>query len=137
MQHQSASSAGMNMLPMLSVGWEPSALCPDKGEGWISVADYKSLATWIKNDFMPALPGQSLGQKMIMIDNWNEFGEGHFIMPSSLAGFGYLDALREVFTEGGPHEDPVPNEKQKVTTIIGRHFASPDASSIAIHECLC
>ena len=48
-----------------------------------------------------------------MLANWNEFGEGHFLMPSTLAGFGYLDALREVFTAGGLHEDAKPNEPQQ------------------------
>jgi len=112
-QHQAAAAAGMNMLPMLSVGWEPSSLCPNPGEGWVPVPEYKNMATWFRDDFMPALPETSLGQRMIMIDNWNEFGEGHFIMPSNLAGFGYLDALRDVFTDGGPHEDPVPTGEQK------------------------
>jgi hypothetical protein len=50
---------------------------------------------------------------MLMIDNWNEFGEGHFIMPAASAGFGYLDALRDVFTDGGAHEDTAPTERQK------------------------
>lgn len=35
--------------------------------------------------------------RIIMIDNWNEFGEGHYIMPAKEYGFGYLDAVREVF----------------------------------------
>ena len=55
----------------------------------------------------------SLGHQIVMLPNWNEFGEGHFIMPSALAGFGYIDALREVFTSGGLHQDLVPTEAQK------------------------
>jgi len=54
-----------------------------------------------------------LGRRILMLANWNEFGEGHFLMPSTLAGFGYLDALREVFTAGGLHEDAKPNEQQQ------------------------
>jgi hypothetical protein len=34
-------------------------------------------------------------------------------MPSSQAGFGYLDALRQVFTSGGSHIDWVPTDAQK------------------------
>ena len=34
-----------------------------------------------------------------MISTWNEYGEGTYIMPSKgNGGFGYLDALREVYT---------------------------------------
>jgi hypothetical protein len=50
---------------------------------------------------------------MVMLANWNEFGEGHFLMPSALAGFGYLDALRDVFSAGGPHTDAAPTAQQK------------------------
>jgi hypothetical protein len=81
--------------------------------GWLPPADYKALAQWAKNEFIPGLPADSLGRQVMMLANWNEFGEGHFLMPSTLAGFGYLDALREVFTEGGAHEDAAPTEQQK------------------------
>lgn len=62
---------------------------------WVPVADYLTLARWTKDEFMPGLRANSLGRRIVMLANWNEFGEGHFLMPSSLAGFGYLDALRD------------------------------------------
>jgi hypothetical protein len=34
-------------------------------------------------------------------------------MPSTLTGFGYLDAMREVFAGGGAHEDVKPTAQQK------------------------
>ena len=43
----------------------------------------------------------------------NEFGEGLFLMPSALTGFGYVDALRDVFTAGGPHVDVAPTREQR------------------------
>jgi hypothetical protein len=49
----------------------------------------------------------------VLLPNWSEFGEGAFIMPSAQAGFGYLDALRQVFTGGGSHIDLVPTAAQK------------------------
>lgn len=39
----------------------------------------------------------SLAGRMILLDNWNEFGEGHYIMPVSEYGFGYLENVRKVF----------------------------------------
>jgi len=114
MQLDTATAVGMNMVPMLSIGWDPSGLgCTEGGDGWLSPLDYKSLATWIKDEFINKLPDGSLGRRMIMIDNWNEFGEGHFIMPSNLAGFGYLDALRDVFLDSKPHINVKPDENQK------------------------
>ena len=113
-ERRAAAAAGLGYLPMLSVGWEPSAWDGPKGPGWASVSDYKAGAIWLRDEFMPMLPLNSLGRNILMLDNWNEFGEGHFILPATLAGFGYLDALREVFAEGGSHEDVAPTEEQKL-----------------------
>jgi hypothetical protein len=65
------------------------------------------------DEYMPSLPADSLGRRIIMLANWCEFGEGHFMLPNASGGFGYLDALRDVFTQGGPHQDLVPTERQK------------------------
>jgi len=45
------------------------------------------------------MPENSPGRKMLILDNWNEWGEGHFISPSCAYGFQYLQAVREVFSE--------------------------------------
>ncbi len=45
------------------------------------------------------LPDDNPGKNIIMIDNWNEWDEGHYIAPSHKFGFGYLQAIREELTE--------------------------------------
>jgi hypothetical protein len=46
---------------------------------------------------------------MILIEAWNEWGEGSYIEPHREFGFGYLDAIREVFTSASPrHIDLTP-----------------------------
>lgn len=69
------------------------------------------------------LPDDSIGKKIVLVDNWNEWAEGHFVAPSLGSGFKYLQALREVFTkcdnlpdyrlpstlEMGPYENPSEN----------------------------
>lgn len=100
------------VLPSISMGWDREPWGVHDG-GWVPANDYRALLQWTRDEFMPALPADSLGRRIVMLPNWNEFGEGHFLMPSSLAGFGYVDAMREVFTSGGPHEDQVPTEVQK------------------------
>ncbi len=45
------------------------------------------------------MPETALGKKFIMMDNWNEWGEGHYIAPHLSGGFKYLQAIREVFTK--------------------------------------
>lgn len=44
-----------------------------------------------------------------MIEAWNEWGEGSYIEPHQEFGFGYLDAVRDVFTAAPPpHTDFTP-----------------------------
>jgi len=45
-----------------------------------------------------ALPEDSYGRKIVMIDNWNEWDEGHFVSPSHRFGFKFLQAIREELT---------------------------------------
>ena len=44
------------------------------------------------------LPPDAWGRKIFMIDNWNEWDEGHFVAPSLRFGFRYLQAIREELT---------------------------------------
>lgn len=106
------STAGLQVIPSISMGWDCEAIGV-KGGGWLAFADYKALAQWTRDEYMPSLQAASLGRRMILLANWNEFGEGHFMLPTESAGFGYLDALREVFTKGGDHADLTPTELQK------------------------
>ncbi len=47
--------------------------------------------------------------KVIMIEAWNEFGEGSYCEPHAEYGFGHVDAIRRVFCpDAGPHDDIVP-----------------------------
>lgn len=56
-------------------------------------------------------PGTALGSRLLLIDNWNEFGEGHFVFPCREHGFAYLDALRAAFCDDpAPHTDLVPED---------------------------
>ena len=45
-----------------------------------------------------ALPDGAWGRRIMMIDNWNEWDEGHYVAPSHEFGFGYLQAIREALT---------------------------------------
>jgi hypothetical protein len=122
-QRDAAAAVGFNMLPSISMGWDREPWGVHDG-GWAPVKDYRGLAQWAKEELMPTLPADSLGRRVLMLANWNEFGEGHFLMPATLAGFGYLDALREVFTASGPHEDAKPTaaQKRRFTVLYPRDY---------------
>ncbi len=50
-------------------------------------------------------------RKVVFVEAWNELGEGDAIEPTRDWGFGYLDAIRRVFTpNAGPHIDVVPED---------------------------
>ncbi len=79
---------------------------------------YREYALWVKNVFGGATI-DSKGTKMIMLDNWNEFSEGHWLLPTygtpaykdGRYTYGYLDVLREVFGIGEfAHTDYMPLE---------------------------
>ncbi len=46
-----------------------------------------------------SLPPASPGRRIFMIDNWNEWSEGHYVAPHLGGGFKYLQAIREEFTK--------------------------------------
>ncbi len=45
------------------------------------------------------LPDDAWGKRIFMIDNWNEWDEGHYVAPCHEFGFKYLQAIREELTE--------------------------------------
>lgn len=48
-------------------------------------------------------------RRFVLIEAWNEWGEGSYIEPHQEFGFGYLDAIRDVFTDAPrDHLDVVP-----------------------------
>jgi hypothetical protein len=81
----------------------------DEGSIWkIPPAEYKELLQQAKA-LVATFPANELGSKLLLLDNWNEWSEGHYLAPHREYGFGYLDAVRDVFSDApGPHADVVP-----------------------------
>jgi hypothetical protein len=96
------------VIPTASVSWGV--------EPWIEYIDYP----WKSSEFLmeppyfqqlieqlkariDARPGDNpLAKRMLLLDNWNEYAEGHWIAPSRREGFGYLNAVRAVFAPDAP-----------------------------------
>ncbi len=52
---------------------------------------------------------KSLIPNVILAEAWNEWGEGSYLEPHKEFGFGYLDAIRDVFTDAPKtHDDVTP-----------------------------
>lgn len=51
----------------------------------------------------------------VIVECWNEFGEGTYIEPTTQFGFGYLDALRTAFCQDNSHHLDVTPRQLGVT----------------------
>ena len=95
-------------IPTPSCFWDPTPRFSDRWNSlgynfreyniwYISPEKYKELLSRMKK-ICDSLPENAWGKRIIMIDNWNEWDEGHFVAPSHKFGFKYLQAIREALT---------------------------------------
>ncbi len=115
----------LNVLPQVVTVSQAWSGWSDEGSIWkIPPSDYERLLRQAK-DFAATLPKDQLGSRMLLLDNWNEWGEGHYIAPYREYGFGYLDAVRRVFSAAADeHEDLIPEDigMGPYDTVIRDHF---------------
>lgn len=99
----------LSKLPQVATVSQAWSGWADEGSIWkIPPHEFEGLLRQAK-DFVTALPQESLSSKLLLLDNWNEWGEGHYIAPYREYGFGYLDAVRKVFAPNAePHTDLIP-----------------------------
>ena len=105
--NNAVSTTGVGYLYSLSQGWGHEAWGRSGRKLNVPLNEFKASMEYAKNVYMPQFEGSDkpLCANTIVLDNWNEYCEGHFLAPSNVAGFGYLDMVREVFTKGGDHVD--------------------------------
>ena len=110
----SAAYGNMETVPTVSVGFN--------NVGWagtrsplMTTDDFAKAQEWVIDEFLPGYTNETWSSNLVMISNWNEYGEGTYIMPAEgLCGFGYLDVLREYYSDlPEAHEDIVPTDAQK------------------------
>ena len=102
----------IHVVPTISTGFNNVAWAGTRSEN-ISLANFEQIITWVKNDaLLKSDDDEAWKRKFVMFSTWNEYGEGTYIMPSGLNGFGYLDLIRNAFTKGGAHTDVRPDNEQ-------------------------
>lgn len=120
-----ASSVGVVHLPTIAVGYNARSITGERHENItsgnfeIALVDAKSI--------LDSRSGSDWKTNTLFLSNWNEYSEGSVIMPTIDNGFGYLDGVRKVFTDGTSHSDDVPtaSQKERVT-----HMYPQDRSEI-------
>jgi len=96
----------MNIIPEMinvSMGWDSRPWHPSASIWRHTPTDFaeackRALAA------TRAYPEGSLSRRVVLLDNWNEYGEGHYLAPHRQYGFGYLDAVREALAPQAPRE---------------------------------
>ena len=114
----SAKYTGMYTVPTISVGFNNIGWSNNEHR-WpmMTVSDYAAAQKWVKEEYLPTYAKEDWQKNFVMLSTWNEYGEGTYIMPTAdERGFGYLDALREAYTDEKADAalNTVPTAAQKV-----------------------
>lgn len=98
-------------IPVISPGFSDYAWQRNTGNIW--TADMvKKTAQKIKDEYYEN-SNNIFGKKLLRLSTWDEYAEGHYFAPSQGSGFGFMDAIYDVFVGDKPHTDILPTEKQK------------------------
>ena len=112
-----AKDKATHTVPTASVGFQ-SVGWLDARYPLMNTKDYAKLNKWVADEFLPTFADEDENWKSntVMLSTWNEFGEGTYINPTkNNGGFGYLDGVREAYTDEKADEsiNTVPTDEQK------------------------
>jgi glycosyl transferase family WbsX len=102
MWREFAAANALKLIPPVCGGWDPG---PWRGAGaLVRTGRTPALFKQHLEDCKRFLDTQEQNPrlKMVFIEAWNEWGEGSYIEPQREFGFGYLEAIREVFAPNSP-----------------------------------
>ncbi|MEI6500402.1 MAG: glycoside hydrolase family 99-like domain-containing protein, partial [Armatimonadota bacterium] len=85
-------------------GWDPRPWHGAKTNAYYAPTNVAVFEQTCRNarKLIEETPGNGLDKRVMVFDNWCEFGEGHFLEPTAGDGFAYLDAIKRVFAPKSP-----------------------------------
>jgi len=103
----------MHVVPTISTGFNNVGWGGNRSPN-MSVTDYNNAWLWVRDSILTSYANKTENwqKRLAVVSTWNEYGEGTYVMPSGLNGFGYLDAIRAAFCTPAPHTDVRPTENQ-------------------------
>ena len=116
----SAYKAGnLDLVPSIGVGFNDVGWTGERTPN-ATTEEHTKVLEWARDTYLPMLAKRDSANawkgKFVFMTTWNEYGEGHYIMPSGINGFGYLDDMRSVFSSAAGktdnHYDVVPTKNQ-------------------------
>ncbi len=100
-RQQWEKSFSIPIFPTVSIGWDDTPRFPAKGEDdvtrWHQTPRAFESYLEVAKQYVDSHPDQP---PFIMINAWNEWVEGSYLLPDRLNGFGYLEAVKHVFKKG-------------------------------------
>lgn len=100
-------SSGKNCIASISQGYDPTPWRVST-TGQITPQEFGLICDYFIDKTAEL---KSYGDKragLLTLNCWNEYGEGHFFSPTSKYGFGFLDTVREKFTERSDYVNEMP-----------------------------
>jgi len=102
-------------IPNVVMGWDTRPWGRARRGGYIAdpKAENFEAACRDAKALVDAKPADRWDSKLVVFDNWTEFGEGHYIEPTSGLGFSFLNAIKRVFCTNWASEamtDVVPED---------------------------
>ena len=104
----------IHVVPTLSTGFNNVGWAGTRSPN-MTVEDFDGMLSLFKNSLLKnySTKTEDWKEEFIMLSTWNEYGEGTYIIPSGLNGFGYIDAVRNHYGEETvEHNDIIPTESQ-------------------------
>ncbi len=121
-----ARTSGLDYMPVVWSGWDDYARAHDR-----AVRTRGNTAARFRAMCETGGRYTDPGLNLLIIEAWNEWGEGGFLEPSRERGFSFLDAVRDVFAAArGPHQDAAPNAEQVASYETHLTFQQIDADYI-------
>ena len=102
----------------------------DRSKIWYLQPDEYRVCVRRMKEMCDALPDGAWGKRIMMIDNWNEWDEGHFVSPSVQFGFRYLQAIREELTLRDNLPDYRTPQDLGLSANLNKTWAEPDFTEI-------
>ncbi|MBQ2708181.1 MAG: glycoside hydrolase family 99-like domain-containing protein, partial [Clostridia bacterium] len=135
------NASAMHHIATASCFWDPE---PRTTQHWLDLGSkfaeyggffyaqpetYRKILRGIK-EMCDALPDGAWAKKIIMIDNWNEWDEGHYVSPSHEFGFRYLQAIREELTARDNLPDYRMPQDLGLSENLNKSWGEPDLGPI-------
>ena len=98
-QERDACTGSVPDIPNVVMGWDTRPWQRARNGGYIAQPDAANFEAACRDAkaLVDAKPAERWDRKLVVFDNWTEFGEGHYIEPTSATGFTFVNAIKRVF----------------------------------------